>query len=149
MSVPEIGIRGGIAATNSTSIQNISLSNFMSQDDVARLDSMIETAIEATSQETEENKTKKQEQLEASRKKTLRKGQQKYRNSIKNKRTFTFVKEKGCVPASQLDRNENINFDTSTTTQYVPVIEERILPVRKNLKEKKQRALTERVRWTA
>ena len=69
MSFPEIGIRSGIAATNSTSIQNISLSNFMSQDDVARLDSMIETAIEATSQETEENKTKKQEQLEASRKK--------------------------------------------------------------------------------
>ena len=59
------------------------------------------------------------------------------------------MKEKGCVPASQLDRNENINFDISTTTQYVPVIEERILPVRKNLKEKKQRALTERVRWTA
>ena len=58
MSFPEISSRGGIATTNSISIQNILLSNHMSQDGVANLDSMVEAAIEASSQEREErNKT--------------------------------------------------------------------------------------------
>ena len=52
---------------------------------------------------------------------------------MKNKRTFTFVKNKGYIPASQLNRNENIHFETSTSTsttiELIPVIEQRVLPV--------------------
>ena len=39
----------------------------MSQDDVANLDSMVEAAIEATSQEREEDKRKKEEARKAFR----------------------------------------------------------------------------------
>ena len=63
------------------------------------------------------------------------------------------MKGKGvCVPVSQLDGNENIDFDTSThtstTAQPVPVIEQRFLHVRKTSEERgeKHRVLAARMR---
>ena len=97
MYFPEISSRGGVVTTNFTSIQNILLSNCMSQDDVTNLDSMVEEAVETTYQEREKNKRKKQEKLKSSKKASNTERQQKYRNSIKNKRTVAFVKGKGCV----------------------------------------------------
>ena len=75
MSFPTISSRGGLADTNSTStkINNILLSFYITKDDVANLDNMVEAVVEATSQEREENKIKK----EASRKDNIRKNQQK------------------------------------------------------------------------
>ena len=68
MSFSEINSRGGIATTNSTRIQNILLSYHISQDDVANLVSMVEAAVEASSQEREDSKRNKHEKLEAFRK---------------------------------------------------------------------------------
>ena len=59
MSFPEISSRGGLAATISTSINNILFGSCMSQDDVLNLDTMVAAAVEATSQEREENKRKR------------------------------------------------------------------------------------------
>ena len=148
MSFPEISSRGGLATTNSTSINNIRFGRCMGQDDVANLDSMVEAVVEAITQQREENKRKKKEEQEAFRKERERNKKQKYRKSIKNKRTFLFVKREGCVPMSQLDGNENINVETSTststTTLPVPVVGERVKPVHKTPEEiKKHRALTE------
>ena len=56
----------------------------MFQDDVANLDSMLEVAIEATSQEREENKRKKKEDRLAARKESKTKyDKQSYRNFAK------------------------------------------------------------------
>ena len=47
------------------------------------------------------------------------------------------------IPTSQLDTNDNIDFETSsstsTTTQPVPVVEECVLPVRDSPEEKKEK----------
>ena len=70
ISFPEISSRGGIATTNSTSIQNILLSNCMSQDDPANMDSILEASIEDTSQERRYNKRKREDELKFSGKST-------------------------------------------------------------------------------
>ena len=59
----EISSRGGLAATNSTSesVKNILLSFNMTQDDVLNLDNRVAAAVEATIQEREDNRRKKQE----------------------------------------------------------------------------------------
>ena len=102
---------------------------------------MLETAIEDNCQEKDENKRKGEEELKASKKASSNK-LKKYRNSIKIKRTFIFLKGKRCVPASQLDKNDNNDGNTITTTQTVPVIEKYVLPVCKSQEEKKkQKAL--------
>ena len=138
MSFPEISSRYGITATDSTSIKNILLSFSISQDNIANLDSMVEAAVETTSQKMEENKKKKEQQIEASKKDSTHKNKIKYMKSIKNKRNFTFVRGKDCVPVSQLYKNDDNNFSisastsTSTAIQPVPVIEEHVLPVRKS-----------------
>ena len=68
MPFPNISSRGGLVANNSTIIQNNLLRFNMSQDDVADLNNMLEAALEATSKGWEENRRKKNEHLEASRK---------------------------------------------------------------------------------
>ena len=54
MSFSEISSRGGITTTNFTCIQNILLSNYMSQYDLANIDSMLQAAVDTTSKEREE-----------------------------------------------------------------------------------------------
>ena len=58
------------------------------------------------------------------------------------------------IPTSQLDRNENINFDkstcTSATTHTAPIIAERVLPVHNSPEEnKKKKAIRECMRYAA
>ena len=94
MSFFEISSRGGLAATNSTSEsvnKNILLSFNMTQDDVANLDDRVAAAVEASTQELEENRRKKQEirkkkqeQVAALSREINRKRQERWRNSIEN-----------------------------------------------------------------
>ena len=65
MSFPEISSRGGLAATNSTSecVNKSLFGSFMSQDEVANLDSMVEVSVETATQERKENKRKNSKKL--------------------------------------------------------------------------------------
>ena len=78
MSFPAISSEGGLSATNSTSsnINNILFGSCMSQDDVLNLDNRVAADVEASTQELEENRRKKQEQEDASTKESNRKRQE-------------------------------------------------------------------------
>ena len=73
----------------------------MIQDEVLNLDNMIVAAREATREEREENRRKKQEQAETSTKESNCKHQERWRNSIKDRKNYTYVQSiQGYMPAS-------------------------------------------------
>ncbi len=136
MSFFEISSRGGHAATNSTSEsvnKNILLSFNMTQDDVLNLDKSVTEAVEARTQELEENRRKKQEQAAALARESNRKRKERWRKSNENNPART----------EEIKKGRNL----SDRTKYAST---RIVPLRLTPEEKKERrAMQQRTRRAA